>query len=36
MWAVLDEMHAEHGAAEEAEAAGEPRRAVAVPERDLY
>ena len=36
MWAVLDEMHAEHCAAEEAEAAGEPRRAVAVPERDLY
>ena len=36
MWAVLDELHAEHCAAEEAEAAGEPRRAVAVPERDLY
>ena len=36
MWAVLDELHAEHCAVAEEKFDGESRRAVAVPEREIY
>ena len=36
MWAVLDELHAEHCAVAEEVVRGEGRRTVAVPEREIY